>query len=68
MLKNCGDFVHSHIAEKHLLEDMVKIVKKKVIFIIMILLTSPTILYLVYYIILINCVCERVILKYATKY
>ncbi|EOA22786.1 hypothetical protein CARUB_v10003503mg [Capsella rubella] len=29
MLKNCGDFVHSHIAEKHLLEDMVKIVRKK---------------------------------------
>ncbi|AED90388.1 ENTH/VHS/GAT family protein [Arabidopsis thaliana] len=29
MLKNCGDFVHSHIAEKHLLEDMVKLVRKK---------------------------------------
>ncbi|CAA7033374.1 unnamed protein product [Microthlaspi erraticum] len=29
MLKNCGDFVHSHIAEKHVLEDMVKIVRKK---------------------------------------
>lgn len=67
MLKNCGDFVHSHIAEKHLLEDMVKIVKKKVIW-FMILLTSSTILYLVYYIILINCVCERVILKYGTRY
>ncbi|ESQ40036.1 hypothetical protein EUTSA_v10015861mg [Eutrema salsugineum] len=29
MLKNCGDFVHTHIAQKHLLEDMVKIVRKK---------------------------------------
>ncbi|EFH49254.1 hypothetical protein ARALYDRAFT_486890 [Arabidopsis lyrata subsp. lyrata] len=29
MHKNCGDFVHSHITKKHLLEDMVKIVRKK---------------------------------------
>ncbi|KFK24673.1 hypothetical protein AALP_AA8G010100 [Arabis alpina] len=29
ILKNCGEFVHPHIAEKHVLEDMVKIVKKK---------------------------------------
>ncbi|KAL1213346.1 TOM1-like protein 7 [Cardamine amara subsp. amara] len=29
MLKNCGDFVHPHIAEKHVLEDMVRIVRKK---------------------------------------
>lgn len=34
MLKNCGDFVHSHIAEKHLLEDMVKLVRKKVLFLL----------------------------------
>ncbi|CAH2074655.1 unnamed protein product [Thlaspi arvense] len=29
MLKNCGEFLHSHIAEKHVLEDLVKIVRKK---------------------------------------
>ncbi|CAN6804782.1 unnamed protein product [Brassica oleracea] len=29
MLKNCGEFVHSHIAEKHVLEDMVKIIVRK---------------------------------------
>ncbi|CAN8257473.1 unnamed protein product [Cochlearia groenlandica] len=29
MLKNCGEMVHCHIAERHLLEDMVKIVKTK---------------------------------------
>ncbi|XP_076943852.1 TOM1-like protein 9 [Bidens hawaiensis] len=29
IVKNCGDFVHMHVAEKDLLHDMVKIVKKK---------------------------------------
>ncbi|KDP34202.1 hypothetical protein JCGZ_07773 [Jatropha curcas] len=29
IVKNCGDIVHMHVAEKDLLHDMVKIVKKK---------------------------------------
>lgn len=29
-MKNCGDIVHMHVAEKDLLHEMVKIVKKKV--------------------------------------
>ncbi|KAL8204995.1 hypothetical protein R6Q57_010618 [Mikania cordata] len=29
IVKNCGDFVHMHVAEKDLLHDMIKIVKKK---------------------------------------
>ncbi|KAK9058861.1 hypothetical protein SSX86_023705 [Deinandra increscens subsp. villosa] len=29
IVKNCGDFVHMHVAERDLLHDMVKIVKKK---------------------------------------
>ena len=31
IVKNCGDIVHMHVAEKDLLHEMVKIVKKKVI-------------------------------------
>lgn len=30
MVKNCGDFVHFQIAERNVLGEMVKIVKKKV--------------------------------------
>lgn len=30
MVKNCGDYVHFQIAEKKILEEMIKIVKKKV--------------------------------------
>jgi L-ribulose-5-phosphate 3-epimerase UlaE len=30
LIKNCGDFVHMHVAEKDVLHEMVKIVKKKV--------------------------------------
>ncbi|KAI3826088.1 hypothetical protein L1987_00130 [Smallanthus sonchifolius] len=29
IVKNCGDFVHMHVAERDLLHDMIKIVKKK---------------------------------------
>lgn len=29
-MKNCGDIVHMHVAEKDLPHEMVKIVKKKV--------------------------------------
>ncbi|KAL4560345.1 hypothetical protein LXL04_032495 [Taraxacum kok-saghyz] len=29
IVKNCGDFVHMHVAERDVLHDMVKIVKKK---------------------------------------
>ncbi|CAK9144499.1 unnamed protein product [Ilex paraguariensis] len=29
MVKNCGDYVHSQIAERTILQDMIKIVKKK---------------------------------------
>ncbi|CAK9168931.1 unnamed protein product [Ilex paraguariensis] len=29
MVKNCGDYVHSQIAERNILQDMIKIVKKK---------------------------------------
>lgn len=29
IMKNCGDFVHMHVAERDLLHEMVKIVKKK---------------------------------------
>ena len=29
-MKNCGDYVHFQIAEKKILEEMIKIVKKKV--------------------------------------
>ncbi|KAL6604016.1 hypothetical protein ACP70R_044377 [Stipagrostis hirtigluma subsp. patula] len=29
LIKNCGDFVHMHVAEKDILHEMVKIVKKK---------------------------------------
>ncbi|KAJ8751873.1 hypothetical protein K2173_026074 [Erythroxylum novogranatense] len=29
IIKNCGDIVHMHVAEKDLLHDMIKIVKKK---------------------------------------
>ncbi|KAI7755576.1 hypothetical protein M8C21_033814, partial [Ambrosia artemisiifolia] len=29
MMKNCGDFVHLHVAERDVLHEMVKIVKKK---------------------------------------
>jgi hypothetical protein len=32
-VKNCGDYVHFQIAEKKILEEMIKIVKKKVRFI-----------------------------------
>lgn len=32
MVKNCGDHVHFQIAEKNILPEMVKIVKKKVRF------------------------------------
>ena len=31
VIKNCGDVVHMHVAEKDVLHEMVKIVKKKVI-------------------------------------
>ena len=30
IIKNCGDIVHMHVAEKDLLHEMVKIVRKKV--------------------------------------
>lgn len=30
-MKNCGDIVHMHVAEKDLPHEMVRIVKKKVI-------------------------------------
>lgn len=30
MVKNCGDIVHMHVAEKHILHEMVTIVRKKV--------------------------------------
>jgi hypothetical protein len=30
MIKNCGDIVHMHIAERDILHEMVKIVKKRV--------------------------------------
>lgn len=30
MVKNCGDFVHFQIAERNVLGEMVKIVRKKV--------------------------------------
>lgn len=30
MVKNCGDYVHFQIAEKNILQEMIKIVKKKV--------------------------------------
>lgn len=30
-MKNCGDIVHMHVAEKDLPHEMVKIVKKKVV-------------------------------------
>lgn len=29
IVKNCGDFVHMHVAERNVLQEMVKIVKKK---------------------------------------
>jgi hypothetical protein len=29
-VKNCGDYVHFQIAEKKILEEMIKIIKKKV--------------------------------------
>lgn len=29
LIKNCGDFVHMHVAERDILHEMVKIVKKK---------------------------------------
>lgn len=29
-MKNCGDYVHFQIAEKNVLDEMIKIVKKKV--------------------------------------
>lgn len=32
VIKNCGDIVHMHVAEKDILHEMVKIVKKKVLF------------------------------------
>lgn len=32
MVKNCGDHVHVQIAEKNILQDMTKIVKKKASF------------------------------------
>lgn len=31
VIKNCGDIVHMHVAEKDILHEMVKIVKKKVL-------------------------------------
>lgn len=31
MIKNCGDIVHMHVAEKDVLHKMVKIAKKKVL-------------------------------------
>jgi len=30
MIKNCGDIVHMHVAERDILHEMVKIVKKRV--------------------------------------
>lgn len=30
MVKNCGDYVHFQIAERNILQEMAKIVKKKV--------------------------------------
>jgi hypothetical protein len=30
VIKNCGDILHMHVAEKDVLHEMVKIVKKKV--------------------------------------
>lgn len=30
MMKNCGEYVHSEVAELHILQEMVKIVQKKV--------------------------------------
>lgn len=32
MVKNCGDYVHFQIVEKNILQEMVKIVKKKASF------------------------------------
>lgn len=31
-MKNCGDYLHHQVAEKNILGEMVKIVKKKVVF------------------------------------
>lgn len=31
MIKNCGDYVHQQVAERNILQELVKIVKKKVI-------------------------------------
>jgi hypothetical protein len=30
VIKNCGDILHMHVAERDILHEMVKIVKKKV--------------------------------------
>jgi hypothetical protein len=30
MVKNCGDYVHFQITERNILEEMIKIVRKKV--------------------------------------
>lgn len=30
MIKNCGDYVHLQVAERNILQEMIKIVRKKV--------------------------------------
>lgn len=47
-MKNCGDIVHMHVAEKDLPHEMVKIVKKKV---------SNTYMLPLFIVVLIRCLC-----------